>query len=86
MSTGIKPCEHCGEALPEGVDRHTRSIRSQHFEAHARERREAQAINRPALPEPMTEYEDCDCPAEAAYAQGWNACLESVKEAMGINP
>lgn len=26
-----KPCEYCGEDLPEGVDKNTRRIRSHHF-------------------------------------------------------
>ena len=34
-----KPCEYCGQDLPEGTDKKTRQIRSAHFEEHAEERR-----------------------------------------------
>jgi hypothetical protein len=27
----VKPCEYCGHALPEGVDKGTRRVRSYHF-------------------------------------------------------
>ena len=41
-----KPCEYCGEVLPEGVDKRTRQQRSAHFAKHAEERRAAES---PAL-------------------------------------
>ena len=45
------PCEYCGFNLPAGVDRGTRRIRSAHFEQHARERRQAAALQAAASPE-----------------------------------
>ena len=37
-----KPCEYCGEVLPEGVDKRTRQQRGAHFAKHTEERRAAE--------------------------------------------
>ena len=64
-SATSRPCEYCGEDLPEGVDKHTRRIRSAHFNEHSKERQEKEKgeamtdITLPPLPS-WAQYPDDD--------------------------